>query len=51
MPILNRYLFNAIAGATGMVILVLLSLGAFIEFVSQLDDLGQGSYDLWVAIK
>lgn len=51
MRILNRYLFNAIAGATGMVILVLLSLGVFIEFVSQLDDLDQGNYDLWKAIQ
>lgn len=51
MQILNRYLFNAIAGATGLVILVLLSLGGFIEFVTQLDDLGQGDYDIWVAIQ
>lgn len=51
MQIINRYLFNAITGATALVILVLLSLGAFIEFVGQLDDLGQGSYDLWKAIQ
>ena len=51
MQILNRYLFNAIAGATAMVILVLASLGVFIEFVGQLDDLGEGNYDLWKAIQ
>jgi lipopolysaccharide export system permease protein len=49
--ILNRYLFDAIAGSTGVVILVLLSLGGFIEFVSQLDDLGEGSYDIWKALQ
>jgi len=51
MRIINRYLFNAIAGPTALVMTVLLSLGAFIEFVSQLDDLGQGDYTMWVAIK
>ena len=51
MQILNRYLFNAIAGSTGVVILVLLSLGGFIEFVGQLDDLGEGNYDLWKALQ
>ena len=51
MRILNRYIFNAIASSTGLVILVLLSLGAFIEFVSQLDDLGEGNYDMFKAIQ
>jgi len=51
LRILNRYLFNAITGSTALVILVLLSLGIFIELVSQLDDLGQGNYDLWKAIQ
>lgn len=51
MPILNRYLFNAITGATLLVIVVLLSLIAFMEFVGQLDDLGEGNYDLWKAIQ
>jgi lipopolysaccharide export system permease protein len=51
MRIINRYLFSAIAGSTGMVMLVLLSLGVFIEFISQLDDMGQGNYDLWMVIQ
>jgi len=51
LQVLNRYLFNAIIGTTALVILVLLSLGAFIEFVGQLDDLGEGNYDLWKAIQ
>jgi len=49
--ILNRYLFNAIAGSTALVMLVLLSLGGFIEFISQMDDLGEGSYDIWKAMQ
>ena len=40
MAILDRYLFNAIVGATALVILVLLALGSLIEFVGQLDDIG-----------
>ena len=51
MRILNRYLFNAITGSTLLVILVLLSLGGFIELVGQLDDLGEGNYDMWKAIQ
>jgi len=49
--ILNRYLFNSITASTGLVILVLLSLGGFVEFISQLDDLGEGNYDLWKAMQ
>ncbi len=51
MPILNRYLFNAIAGSTLLVVMVLLAIGSFIEFVGQLDDLGEGSYDMLAALQ
>jgi len=51
MRILNHYLFRAIAGSTGLVLLVMLSLGGFVEFVSQLDDIGQGDYDMLTAIQ
>jgi lipopolysaccharide export system permease protein len=56
MRILRRYLFVAIAGTTGLVLAVLLSLGAFIEFVGQLNDIGVGRYGLpqaivWVFLK
>ena len=51
MRILNRYLFDTIAGSTAIVLLVLLSLGGFIEFVSQMDDLGEGTYDIWKAMQ
>lgn len=49
MTILDRYLFNAIVGSTLLVLLVLLALGGFVEFVSQLGDIGQGSYDMFTA--
>jgi len=56
MRILRRYLFRTILGTTGLVLAVLLSLGAFIEFVGQLDDIGVGDYGLlnaigWVLLK
>lgn len=56
MRILRRYLFWTIMGTTGLVLGVLLSLAAFIEFVTQLDDIGIGDYGLlnaigWVLLK
>jgi len=54
--ILRGYLFRTILGTTGLVLAVLLSLGAFIEFVGQLDDIGVGEYGLidalgWVLLQ
>ncbi len=51
MRIINRYLFRAIIGSSALVLLVLVSLGGFMQFVSQLDDLGQGSYNMVTAIQ
>ncbi|NND54093.1 MAG: LPS export ABC transporter permease LptG [Gammaproteobacteria bacterium] len=51
MRIVNGYLFRAVAGSTALVLLVLVSIGAFMQFVSQLDDLGQGDYDMWAAMQ
>jgi len=34
-----------------LVLLVLISIGAFMQFVSQLDDLGQGDYDIPAAVQ
>ena len=48
--ILRGYLFRTILGTTGLVLAVLLSLGAFIEFVGQLDDIGVGEYGLLDAL-
>lgn len=49
MSILDRYLFKAIVGSTLLVLLVLLALGGFVEFVSQLNSIGEGNYDMAVA--
>lgn len=51
MRILNRYLFNAIVGSTLVVLLVLVSIGAFVEFVGQLDNVGEGDYDVLGAVQ
>jgi len=51
MTIINRYLFGAIVSSTLLVLAVLVSVGAFMQFVSQLDDLGQGSYDMLTAVQ
>lgn len=50
MRILRGYLFRTILGTTALVLAVLLSLGAFIEFVGQLDDIGVGEYGLLDAL-
>ena len=50
MNILRGYLLRTILGTTGLVLAVLLSLGAFIKFVGQLDDIGVGSYGLLDAL-
>jgi len=50
MRIVNKYIFNAIISSTLLVMGVLLSLGAFIEFISQLDDIGTGAYGFWEAL-
>lgn len=56
MRILRGYLFRTILGTTGLVLAVLLSLGAFIEFIGQLNDIGVGDYGLlnamgWVLLQ
>lgn len=54
--ILRRYFFLAIAGTTLLVLAVLLSLGAFIQFIGELNDIGTGDYGLpqalvWILLK
>lgn len=46
MRIIRRYLFREILTMTGLVISVLLGLAVFIEFVTQLDDVGTGNYEI-----
>jgi len=50
MRVLRRYMFRAIVGATGLVMSVLLGLAVFIEFVTQLDDIGSGDYGILQAV-
>ena len=42
--IIDRYLFVTMARASALVILVLLAQSAFINFVDQLDEVGEGAY-------
>jgi len=46
MRIIRRYLFREILTMTGLVMSVLLGLAVFIEFVTQLDDVGTGDYGI-----
>lgn len=50
MRIIRRYLFWTILGTLGLVFSVVLSLGAFIQFVGQLNDIGVGEYGLGDAL-
>lgn len=50
MRVARSYLSWAVAGGTALVLAVLLSLAAFIEFVGQLDELGEGSYGILQAL-
>jgi len=49
--IINKYLFSSIVGMTAIVLLVLVALAGFIEFVSQLEEIGVGDYDLILAMQ
>jgi lipopolysaccharide export system permease protein len=56
MKILREYLLRTIVTTSGLVLLVLISLSGFIEFVGQLDDIGVGDYTIakalvWVLLK
>jgi lipopolysaccharide export system permease protein len=46
MTILQRYIAKTILTSTGLVLLVLLGLYTFMDFVAELDDLGKGQYQL-----
>ncbi len=47
MRVIRRYLFRSIISTTALVLCVLLGLAAFIEFVTQLDDIGAGNYGIF----
>ena len=45
MRLLNRYICHAVAGATGLVVLVLLGVEIFMEFIRQLSQIGLAHFD------
>ncbi|MGI9290018.1 MAG: LptF/LptG family permease, partial [Gammaproteobacteria bacterium] len=51
MRLLNRYLFNSVAGSTFLVLLVLVAISGFLNFVGQLDDVGKGDFTMLNAIQ
>jgi lipopolysaccharide export system permease protein len=46
MTILERYIAKTILSGTGLVLVVLLGLYTFMDFVAELDDLGKGQYQV-----
>ncbi|TDJ43843.1 MAG: LPS export ABC transporter permease LptG [Gammaproteobacteria bacterium] len=50
MRVIRRYLFRTIMAAIGLVMAVLLGLAGFIEFVTQLNDIGVGEYGIAQAL-
>jgi lipopolysaccharide export system permease protein len=46
MKTLDRYLVSAILSSTALVMLVLLGLGAFVNFAGQVDNVGEGTYTI-----
>lgn len=51
MRILDAHIGKTVIGGTLLVMSVLLALFVFIEFVSELDRIGQGDYTAWIALK
>ena len=51
MAILERYLGRIILNQTMLVLLVLLGLFLFVNFIDQISDIGHGSYTLLEAAK
>jgi lipopolysaccharide export system permease protein len=49
VSVIRRYLFRSIIGTILLVLGVILGLAAFIEFVTQLDDIGSGDYGIMQA--
>ena len=46
MKILQRYIAKNIIASTLLVLLVLLGLYTFMDFITELDDLGKGNYQI-----
>ncbi len=50
MKILNRYLIRAVLTSTALVLTVLLAIAGFVEFVGQLDTVGEGDFGIGSAL-
>ena len=50
MKILDRYLMTAVLKATALVLAVLLAIAGFVEFVGQLDTVGEGDFGIGAAL-
>ena len=50
MNLLDRYIAGAVLKGVAMVILVLVSVGTFIDFMGQVPDVGTAQYDLQAAV-
>ncbi len=50
MTILGRYLMRAVLSATVLVLAVLLAIAGFVEFVAQLDTVGEGNFTVVSAL-
>lgn len=46
MKILDRYIARIVIGATGIALLVIIGLNMFFEVISQIDDVGKGTYSV-----
>ena len=51
MKLLDLHIGKTVIGGALLVMCVLLSLFVFIEFISELDRIGQGNYTAWMALK
>ena len=51
MRLLDYYIARTVAQSTMLVLLVLISLFVFIDFVTELDEVGKGQYQLIDAVK
>lgn len=50
MPIIDRYIRNAVISATLIVLLILAGVQSFMELVSQLSFIGQGTYSIGLVL-
>lgn len=50
MRVIRRYLFRSIIGMIALVMAVLLGLAGFLEFVTQLDEIGTGNFGIFQTV-